>query len=68
MPCLKTKGNDVLLGLGWNRFRGVVEYAVSQPSLEQIFLKFASDQRPEEEGGGGDGNSSSGGGNAARPP
>lgn len=58
----------MLLGLGWNRFRGVVEYAVSQPSLEQIFLKFASDQRPEEEGGGGGGNSSSGGGNAARPP
>jgi|EP01043_Picozoa_sp_COSAG02_P005725 ABC-type multidrug transport system ATPase subunit len=28
---------------------GVVEYAVSQPSLEQIFLKFAQDQRPAED-------------------
>ena len=27
---------------------GVVEYAISQPSLEQIFLKFAQDQRLEE--------------------
>ena len=28
---------------------GVVDYAVSQPSLEQIFLKFAQGQRLEEE-------------------
>ena len=28
---------------------GLVEYAVSQPSLEQIFLKFAQGQRLEEE-------------------
>ena len=28
---------------------GVLEYAISQPSLEQIFLKFAQEQRPEED-------------------
>ena len=30
---------------------GVAEYAVSQPSLEQIFLRFAQEPRPETGGG-----------------
>ena len=34
----------------WN----IAEYAVSQPSLEQIFLRFANDQRPEDGEGGGE--------------
>ena len=34
----------------WN----IAEYAVSQPSLEQIFLRFAHDQRPEDGEGGGE--------------
>ena len=31
----------------------IVEYAVSQPSLEQIFLQFANEQLSEEDGVGG---------------